>query len=172
VKVKCPWCGARGTDREPYAHRPPNEDEKLYAFEVRGNYAHRPVRKCLNCGNGVRITFLPPRFRKVPPDEWDYLQDRWEQFKAHHGDEQLPETHEATAKGQDRFFAEALVLRRTDPDHFDECRSAMSMGTMQRVLDFEGEESLVQQGWSEDDASAAAVAAFLRGAEAQGLERR
>lgn len=39
------------------------------------------MRKCLNCGNGVRVTILPPRFRKVPPDEWADLQVRWEQFK-------------------------------------------------------------------------------------------
>jgi hypothetical protein len=82
MKVKCPWCGARGTDREPYPDRPPTEEEKLYAFEVRGNYAHRPVRKCLNCGNGVRVTFLPPRFRKVPPDEWAYLQEQWAAYQA------------------------------------------------------------------------------------------
>jgi hypothetical protein len=40
------------------------------------------------------------------------------------------------------------------------------------VTDFEGEESLREQGWSEDDAAVAAVAAFLREADARGLERR
>ncbi len=34
------------------------------------NYGARPVRNCLNCGNGVRVTMPPPRFRKVPSDEW------------------------------------------------------------------------------------------------------
>ena len=90
MKVKCPWCGARGTDVRPSIqgvtgpsgepiHRKGQED---YAFEVRGNYAHRPVRKCLNCGNGVRITFLPPRYHKVSPEEWEYLQGQWTLYKA------------------------------------------------------------------------------------------
>lgn len=86
MKVKCPWCGAVGTDVEPIpehlrgpSYEPPRGD---YAFEVRGNYGGRPVRKCLSCGKGVRVTIIPPRFRKVPPDEWADLQRRWEQFKA------------------------------------------------------------------------------------------
>lgn len=95
MKVKCPWCGASGTDQKPRSEdtmrvvaeitgRPPeglSKAEKNYAFEVRGNYAGRPVRKCLKCGNGVRVTFLPPRYRQVPPDEWDDLQERWKVWK-------------------------------------------------------------------------------------------
>jgi hypothetical protein len=91
VKVKCPWCGAVGTDAAPIpehlrgpSYKPPKGD---YAFEVRGNYGGRLVRKCLNCGNGVRVTILPPRFRKVPPDEWVDLQRRWEQYKAQQDEE-------------------------------------------------------------------------------------
>jgi hypothetical protein len=88
LKVKCPWCGAKGTDVEPYPEDmrgpewTPTRGEEDYAFEVRGNYMGRPVRKCLNCGNGVRVTFLPPRFNKVPPDEWADLQRRWKIFQA------------------------------------------------------------------------------------------
>lgn len=96
MKVKCPWCGAVGTDQQPYSEesrrlaaeltgkppKPLTKGEQNYAFEVRGNYGGRPVRKCLSCGNGVRVTILPPRFRKVPPDEWADLQVRWKQFKA------------------------------------------------------------------------------------------
>lgn len=95
MKVKCPWCGAAGTDVRPVPegvtglsgepiHIKGQED---YAFEVRGNYAGRPVRKCLNCGNGVRVSFLPPRFKKVSPDEWADLQRRWEEFKAEQAEE-------------------------------------------------------------------------------------
>jgi hypothetical protein len=91
MKVKCPWCGAVGTDREPYAsHGPdltPPKDEGTYAFEVRGNYRSRPVRKCLSCGNGVRVTILPPRFRKVPPDLWADLQRLWKRYKAEQAEE-------------------------------------------------------------------------------------
>jgi hypothetical protein len=54
VRVKCPWCGAVGTDVAPIpehlrgpSYEPPKGN---YAFEVRGNYGGRPVRKCLNCG--------------------------------------------------------------------------------------------------------------------------
>lgn len=59
----------------------PTKAEQNYAFEVRGNYEGRPLRKCLNCGNGVRVAFLPPRFRRVPPDEWEDLQEQWILFK-------------------------------------------------------------------------------------------
>lgn len=90
MKLKCPSCGATGTDVRPPADGvtgPSDEPVHLkgqedYAFEVRGNYGGRPVRKCLNCGSGVRVSFLPPRFRKVPEEEWAYLQDRWAEFKA------------------------------------------------------------------------------------------
>ncbi|MGH3137701.1 MAG: hypothetical protein ACRDPV_14550, partial [Gaiellaceae bacterium] len=85
MKLKCPWCGAKGTDVRPPAEGvtgPSGEPIHLkgqedYAFEVRGNYAGRPVRKCLKCGNGVRVTVLPPRFNKVPREEWEYLQEQW-----------------------------------------------------------------------------------------------
>ena len=72
----------------------------VYAFEVRGNYGGRPVRKCLNCGNGVRVTLLPPRFRKVPPDEWADLQVRWEQFQ----------------RDEDEFFATRARDEMNDSD--------------------------------------------------------
>ena len=78
MKLKCPHCGAKGRDDNPYPGDEPirRESQRHYAFEVRGNYAHRPVRKCLNYGNGVRVTFLPPRFKKVSDEEWDYLQEQ------------------------------------------------------------------------------------------------
>jgi hypothetical protein len=37
MKLKCPWCGATGTDAEPYADGPPIKGQEDYAFEVRGN---------------------------------------------------------------------------------------------------------------------------------------
>lgn len=46
MKIECPHCGARGTDDAPYNVGEPirRESQKHYAFEVRGNYAGRPVR--------------------------------------------------------------------------------------------------------------------------------
>jgi hypothetical protein len=85
VNLKCLWYGAVGTDDEPYPSHldrglPRRESQERYAFEVRGNYRGRPVRKCLQCGNGVRMTFLPPRFRKVPATQWVELQRMWEDY--------------------------------------------------------------------------------------------
>lgn len=111
MKVRCPWCGATGTDKKPYSPearqsvaeltgqplRPITKAEENYAFEVRGNYGGRPVRKCLSCDNGVRVTILPPRFRKVPPAEWDDLQQRWGQFLAEQ--EQHKEHRDEIQKG-------------------------------------------------------------------------
>jgi hypothetical protein len=77
-------CCADTQDLRGPSYRPPKGD---YAFEVRGNYGGRPVRKCLSCGGGVRVTILPPRFRKVPPDEWADLQRRWEQYKTQQDEE-------------------------------------------------------------------------------------
>jgi rRNA maturation protein Nop10 len=83
MKIKCPHCGEKGTDDAPYNVGEPirRESQKQYAFEVRGNYTGRPVRKCLKCGKGVRVTFLPPRFKKVSDEEWDYLQEQWVLFQ-------------------------------------------------------------------------------------------
>ena len=88
MKVKCPWCGTVGTDDKPVpedirgpSYTPP-KGNYAYAFEVRGNYEGRPVRKCLSCGKGVRVTILPPRFRKVPSREWAELQRLWKQYMA------------------------------------------------------------------------------------------
>jgi len=88
MRLTCPWCGAEGTDVEPVPKRlrgpswTPSKGEDEYAFEVRGNLRSRPVRKCLACGNGIRVTVLPPHFRKIPTDDWQRLQGLWSQYRA------------------------------------------------------------------------------------------
>jgi len=88
MKLKCPWCGTRGTDRKPVPEHlrgpswTPSSDEDDYAFEVRGNLHGRPVRKCLGCGQGVRVTVVPPRFRKIPEDQFERFQEAWERYRA------------------------------------------------------------------------------------------
>jgi hypothetical protein len=91
VKLKCPACGATGTDVAPYEHERPEgapplpestkRDMDAYAFEVYGNLGGRPVRKCLNCGAGIRVTFLPPRFRKLSDEEWAEFKVRFETWR-------------------------------------------------------------------------------------------
>lgn len=96
MKIKCPHCGATGTDDEPYSEesrqrtaevlgqpvQPLRESQKRYAFEVRGSSGGRPVRACLACGKGVRVTILPPRFRKMSDAAWDYHNAQWFAWKA------------------------------------------------------------------------------------------
>jgi hypothetical protein len=52
-----------------------------YAFEVYGNLGGRPVRKCLNCGAGIRVTILPPRFRRLSDAEWAEFKVRFESWR-------------------------------------------------------------------------------------------
>lgn len=88
MKVKCPSCGTVGTDVKPYHRaddRPPLPASTLkqmeqYAFEY-GNLGGRPVRKCLNCGAGIRVTILPPRFRKLSDAEWAEFKVRFETWR-------------------------------------------------------------------------------------------
>lgn len=53
-----------------------------YAFDVYGNLGGRPVRKCLNCGAGIRVSFLPPRFRRLSDEEWAEFKIRFETWRA------------------------------------------------------------------------------------------
>lgn len=83
MKIKCPTCGAVGTDVEPYPEDlggPHLKGEEDYAFAVHGREGGRAVRKCLNCGAGVYVKLLPPRYRAIPPDRWELMQ---EYFKVH-----------------------------------------------------------------------------------------
>jgi hypothetical protein len=82
MKIKCPHCGVVGTDDAPYPpevqrDRPLRKSQKEYAFEVRGNSGGRPARACLACGKGVRVTLLPPRYRKMSDAEWDHHNAQW-----------------------------------------------------------------------------------------------
>lgn len=104
--MKCPHCGAVGTDDEPYPEenrqavaeltgnpvQPLRKSQEQYAFEVRGNAGGRPARACLACGRGVRITILPPRFRKMSDAEWEHHNRQWFDWKAGE-EERLAEFH-------------------------------------------------------------------------------
>jgi len=35
----------------------------------------------LSCGNGIRVTILPPRFRKVWEDDWEEMERRWAAYQ-------------------------------------------------------------------------------------------
>jgi hypothetical protein len=85
VKVKCPTCGASGTDVEPVPeeHRGPSwtptRGEEDYAFEVYGHDGARAVRKCINCGAGVYVKLLPPKYKAIPAERWELMQEHFEQ---------------------------------------------------------------------------------------------
>ena len=80
MKVKCPTCGATGTDVPPsaaaqvelLAGAPRPEDD--FAFAVHGRHGRRAVRKCLNCGSGVYVKLLPPRYQAIPPTLWERME--------------------------------------------------------------------------------------------------
>jgi hypothetical protein len=90
-----------------------------YAFEVYGNLGGRPVRKCLNCGAGVRVSILPPRFRRLSDEEWAEFQVRFETWHAQDRArldawraEQDAEHHELTARLTEVVRDELLDMER------------------------------------------------------------
>jgi hypothetical protein len=107
MKVKCPTCGATGTDVEPYPEElrgpsyTPRKGEENYAFEVRGHDGGRAVRRCINCGAGVWVKLLPPRYQAIPPDLWSRMQVYFDEQMAareehrKHVFAELEEEHEA-----------------------------------------------------------------------------
>lgn len=80
MKIKCPTCGATGTDVEPVTEDmrgpswTPQKGEEDYAFAVHGRQGGRAVRKCLNCGSGVYVKLLPPRYQAIPADRWAQME--------------------------------------------------------------------------------------------------
>ena len=90
MNIKCPTCGNKGTDVEPYPEDmrgpawKPTKGEEDYAFEVHGREGGRAVRKCLNCGAGVYVKLLPPRFQAIPPERWALMQEHFAQEMAAH----------------------------------------------------------------------------------------
>jgi hypothetical protein len=80
VKVKCPTCGQRGVDR----YSLPREREDEATFAIHGRMGSRAVRKCLNCGSGVFVKLLPPRYQAIPPDLWEEMQVHFENEMAAH----------------------------------------------------------------------------------------
>ena len=72
MEPRSTWAGGP-SDKPP----PPG-----YRFEKRGNWSGRAVWKCLKCGNGLTVSLLPPRFRKIPADAWAEHAEWWTQYKA------------------------------------------------------------------------------------------
>ncbi len=110
MKVKCPTCGAVGTDAEPIPEDmrgpswKPLKGEEDYAFAVHGRMGGRAVRKCLNCGSGVFVKLLPPRYQAVPPDLWEQMQEHFQRETAAH------EEH------MRQFFAEQQAQATTEAE--------------------------------------------------------
>lgn len=90
MKVKCPRCGNRGTDVEPVAEGfrgpswTPSKGEEDYAFAVHGRDGSRAVRKCLNCGTGIWVKLLPPRYEAIPADRWALMEEYFADQMAEH----------------------------------------------------------------------------------------
>lgn len=85
MDLTCPWCGEHGHDREPLPPGrggPITSRQKVSTRSRFGAYlGAAPVRKCLSCGNGIRVTILPPRFRKVWEDDWEEMERRWAAYQ-------------------------------------------------------------------------------------------
>ena len=110
MKIKCPACGARGTDVEPVPEEmrgpswKPSKGEEDYAFEVRGHQGTTLVRKCLNCGGGVYVKPFSRRCQAIPPEQWK----RMEAFFA--------EQSAAMAAHRERVFEEFRQADESPPD--------------------------------------------------------
>jgi hypothetical protein len=109
-------------DRDPSDPPLPESTVKAmnqYAFEVYGNLGSRPVRKCLNCGAGVRVSFLPPRFRQLSDEEWAEFKVRFETWRTQDRArldewraEQDSEREEQTAQLTETVLGELLDMER------------------------------------------------------------
>lgn len=80
--LTCPSCGATGHDDEPLppgqggpSHKTPSAG---YAFERRGNWSRRPVRKCLTCGQGFTVPRFIGRTKTLDEREWKEHSEWWE----------------------------------------------------------------------------------------------
>jgi hypothetical protein len=118
MKVKCPTCGAVGTDVEPIPEDmrgpslKPLKGEDQYAFAVHGRHGGRAVRKCLNCGAGVYVKLLPPRYQAIPPERWEQMQVYFEEQMA----ESRARTRAVLAGLSDKQEAsESRVAAESDP---------------------------------------------------------
>jgi hypothetical protein len=40
------------------------------------------VRKCINCGAGVYVKLLPPKYQAIPPERWELMQEHFEEQMA------------------------------------------------------------------------------------------
>lgn len=70
-EIICPKCGNQGKA---------DIDDKS-AFEVRGQFQGKPVRKCKKCGTGIflgafsGVFFGKPKI--IPPDTWEKMEETW-----------------------------------------------------------------------------------------------
>lgn len=65
MNIKCPSCGNQGSTHI-------GSD----AFEVRGTWEGKPVRKCLRCGAGMTVGF-PKRIKLIEPGVWSQMEGSW-----------------------------------------------------------------------------------------------
>ena len=64
-KIRCPSCNNEG-----------RTELGSDAFQVRGTWPGKPVRKCLRCGAGITIS--PPKHVKlIEPELWGRMQESW-----------------------------------------------------------------------------------------------
>jgi len=70
-EIVCPSCGNRGEAAV----------DESGAFEVRGQFEGRAVRKCRKCGAGLAIGPFSGGFlgkpRLIPTDIWKRMEDMW-----------------------------------------------------------------------------------------------
>lgn len=70
--ITCPLCGNRGDQ---------NGDDEFRAFEVRGQFQGKAVRKCTKCGNGLMVGLFSGIWLGKPdviPEElWRQMNEVW-----------------------------------------------------------------------------------------------
>ena len=69
--ITCPKCGNYGEARV----------DNKGAFEVRGQYEGKPVRKCSKCGSGIYLGMLG-KAKLIPTELWKRMEELWnKEFK-------------------------------------------------------------------------------------------
>jgi hypothetical protein len=66
-EIRCPSCGNAGEASV----------DDSGAFEVRGQFQGKAIRKCRKCGAGLTIGGLFGKPKVIPKDQWQRMEEVW-----------------------------------------------------------------------------------------------
>jgi len=112
-EILCPCCGSRGEATT----------DDTGAFEVRGRYQDKAIRKCRKCGAGLAIGLssggLFGKPSVIVKDTWERMEAEWErEFSSHNSEEGTPKP-KTMQQGLDDLYAAAARANRGVQDRLN-----------------------------------------------------